>query len=701
MFETTATKPPQYDLTMAVSEAIRNALSDYDVEREIGRGAMGVVYLGRHRSLDRSVAIKELPRSFAADPGVRDRFVTEARVLAGLDHPHIVPVYDFVDRGGQLLLVMQALPGGTVWEAFVERGLTMPSACAVTLATCAGLSHAHSKGVLHRDVKPENLMFDDTGSLKVTDFGIAKVVSGAAVMATIDGSILGTPAYMAPEQASGDPVSASADVYATGVMLFELLSGRLPFLGGDTPMAMLVQRISEDAPALLSIAPDVPKTLAAAVDRSIARAPADRFGSAEEFGVAIAKAAADAWGSQWLDAAGHSIEGSPALTAAIGAPQALKQRGTEDETDSSSPQDRTAPSGDASRTVMPGEVAAASLQAKDTVAPTSKGDPDSDEALEPEALETNTAAEVQSEPSAPETATPKDPTPEAPTPEAPTADEVIRPKVKSHAQGADLNRINPADVVAVSDVIKPPGFPAVSAAVAMLGILGAVLLGWFGIDSDAAEERGIRVLGNATAAGQSIIGDSPVDIELDSPIALGGLEAFDGNDARISFSVAGQQHVRSDSAEISGGTVNLEPGASKWVVAGASDATLEVLDPENAVLASQDFEVDATSPPAYLTVTGVGAAILALITLASLESNLRPLRRGRMRIGSFIGLAAFGALFGVLVVVAAAVLGGSVATITTLAIAGLLGALGWTALGAMFRRLSKRRRIHRRNARHG
>ena len=659
---------------MAVSEALRNALSDYDVEREIGRGAMGVVYLGRHRSLDRSVAIKELPRNFAADPGVRDRFMTEARVLAGLDHPHIVPVYDFVDRDGQLLLVMQTLPGGTLWEAFVERGLTMPSACAVALATCAGLSHAHSKGVLHRDVKPENLMFDDTGALKVTDFGIAKVVSGAVAMATVDGSVLGTPAYMAPEQASGEAVSALADVYATGSMLFELLSGRLPFLGGDTPMAMLVQRISEDAPALQSVAPDVPTALASAVDRSIAKAPSDRFGSAEEFGIAVARAASDAWGPDWLEATGHRIEGSPEISAAARAGSTAQIHSvTDPSTHEPAVADIRTPTSDASRTVMPGEMPAASVGAKETVAPNS---------VQQEVPEV--AAEI---PAA------------DPTPVAANVEEVVRPEVQSHVQGADLNRIDPANVVAVSDVIKPPGFPVVSAAVATLGILGAILLGWFGLGGDNGEQDGIRVLADATAAGAPLASNDSIELDLDSPIDITGLDAFNGNEARISFSAVGQQHVRTDSATISAGSAELAPGASKWVVAGSSDATLEVLDADDTVLASQDFEATTTAPPAYLTATGIGAAILALITLASLESNLRPLRRGRMRISSLVGLGLFGALFGVLVVIAAAIFGGSVATVATLVVAAVLGALGWMALGATLRRRSKRQRIQRRNAR--
>jgi serine/threonine protein kinase len=189
------------------STRIAEAMPDYDVERELGRGGMGVVYLGRHRRLDRGVAIKELPPNFAADPEVRDRFSTEARTLAGLSHPHIVPIFDYVEREGLCLIVMEQLPGGTVWDRFTTTGLTPPTACAVVMACCAALEHAHSKGVLHLDVKPDNLMFDAESAVKVTDFGIARVISGDRTMGTVNGQVLGTPAYMSPEQARGDELS--------------------------------------------------------------------------------------------------------------------------------------------------------------------------------------------------------------------------------------------------------------------------------------------------------------------------------------------------------------------------------------------------------------------------------------------------------------------------------------------------------------
>src|SRR5438105_5382710 len=153
-------------------EAMTAALPLYEVEGELGHGAWGIVLAGRHRQLGRDVAIKQLPRSFGADPAVRNRFIAEARLLASLEHPHVVPIYDFVEHEGLCLLVMERLTGGSVWDRFRDPGFTPQGACAVALATCSGLQYAHVHGVLHRDVKPENLLFSGEDVLKVTDFGI-------------------------------------------------------------------------------------------------------------------------------------------------------------------------------------------------------------------------------------------------------------------------------------------------------------------------------------------------------------------------------------------------------------------------------------------------------------------------------------------------------------------------------------------------
>ncbi len=286
---------------------IADLLPDYEVGPEIGRGAMGVVHLGRHRHLHRDVAIKELPLGLVDDAEVRSRFLTEARTLARLDHPNIVPVYDFVDRDGHCLLVMEALRGGTLWDRFTRDGLTIEDSVAVAIDTSLGVEHAHRNGVLHRDIKPENLLFSAPDHLKVTDFGIAKVINGDHTMATIDGSVLGTPAYMAPEQAEGAEVGPAADVYAIGAVLFELVSGRLPF-EGDSPMALLVERIMNEAPDVRSFAPDLPEPIASVIAAALVRDPADRIESAGALASRLERAAEEAWGSAWRETGAIHID---------------------------------------------------------------------------------------------------------------------------------------------------------------------------------------------------------------------------------------------------------------------------------------------------------------------------------------------------------------------------------------------------------
>jgi len=286
------------------------ALPEYQIVEELGRGSMGVVYLGRHRKLGRDVAIKELPKSLASDPGVRVRFAQEACTLGQLNHPHVVTVYDFIDRDGHLALVMEKLGGGTVWDRFVSLGVSTATACGLVLSAAAGLDHAHSHGVLHRDVKPENLMFTDSGQLKVTDFGIAKAIAGDRTMATADGTILGTPAYMSPEQAEGLPVGPAADVYACGTILYEMLCGQLPFADAQTPMALLLSRVRAEAPPIEVFSPSIPKPIARVVNKAVARSIEHRYQSVQQFAVALGHAAASTWGLEWLRGCGVAVSGS-------------------------------------------------------------------------------------------------------------------------------------------------------------------------------------------------------------------------------------------------------------------------------------------------------------------------------------------------------------------------------------------------------
>ena len=295
---------------------IQAVLPAYEVGEEIGRGGWGVVYAGRHRQLGRQVAIKELPASFSGDPQVRARFIAEAQTLASLDHPHVVPIYDYVEADGMCLLVMEKLSGGTVWNRFATAGLSMEAACAAVLATCAGLQSAHRQQILHRDIKPENLIFNDDGALKVTDFGIAKMLGGGQTMATRAGEVVGTPAYMAPEQARGGELTPATDVYAVGVMLYELLSGRRPYEDEGDALALLFKHAYEDPEPLGEAAPGVPPELVAVTMKALSRDPADRYQTAEELGVAVAEAATAAWGPGWLTRSSVPVLAAGSIVAA-------------------------------------------------------------------------------------------------------------------------------------------------------------------------------------------------------------------------------------------------------------------------------------------------------------------------------------------------------------------------------------------------
>lgn len=290
---------------MTDREAVAGALPGYDIGDELGRGGWGVVLAGRHLRLGRDVAIKQLPPAFAGDPEVRSRFAAEARLLASLDHPHVVPVYDYIERDGLCLLVMEQLSGGTAWNRFTTDGLDPPATCGMMLCTAVALEHAHNHGVLHRDIKPENLLFTgDRAQVKVADFGIARVLAGGRTMATSAGQVLGTPAYMSPEQATGGPVTPATDVYALGVTLYEMLSGTLPFPRAESALSVLYQRVHTPPTPLLDVAPNIPDRLAELVMWALMTDPDHRPRTAHAFALALAERATEAFGPGWLAGTG-------------------------------------------------------------------------------------------------------------------------------------------------------------------------------------------------------------------------------------------------------------------------------------------------------------------------------------------------------------------------------------------------------------
>ena len=263
---------------------------EYSLQRELGRGGMGVVYLARDVQLDRDVAIKVLPGHLASDPEARDRFVREARMAAGLSHPHIVPIHRVSEAGGFVFFVMSYVEGETLGERIRTRGPLPPAEAARVMREVAwALAYAHGRGIVHRDVKPDNILLETaTGRALVTDFGIARG-GHDAMTATDPGRIMGTAHFMSPEQGAGETVDGRSDIYALGVVGYLAVSGRLPFEASNVP-ALLVRQATEPARSVMRAAPGLPPALGAAIDRCLTRDPAGRFPDGEALADALAPA---------------------------------------------------------------------------------------------------------------------------------------------------------------------------------------------------------------------------------------------------------------------------------------------------------------------------------------------------------------------------------------------------------------------------
>lgn len=295
--------------------ALAAVLPRYDIAEEIGRGGWGVVYKGWHRDLRRPVAIKQLPAAFGADASVRDRFIAEAQLVAALEHPHIVPLYDFAERDGIYVIVME-LATGSVWNRFEAQGVQTDEAVATVLAAAVGLHYAHSRGLLHRDVKPDNLLYSASGTVKVADFGIAKSMNEADGARTATNTVIGSPAYMAPEQILGKQLAPATDIYALGIVTYQLLSGHLPYPVATELMTQLYQHVNEQPRPLVEVAPHVPVELGEVVHRALQKEPSDRPQTAEQYATELAAAGAAAFGPGWLERTGMAVMGSTPVIAA-------------------------------------------------------------------------------------------------------------------------------------------------------------------------------------------------------------------------------------------------------------------------------------------------------------------------------------------------------------------------------------------------
>ncbi len=260
----------------------------YEIRSLLGRGGMATVYLARQASMDRDVAVKIMASELADDEQFVARFEHEAQVIAKLQHPHILPVIDFGREGKYIYIVMQMLGGGTLDDRLRGGPLPLKLASHMLNQIASALSFAHEQGIIHRDLKPNNVLLDERDNAYLTDFGIAKMLAGTTKL-TATGNILGTPAYMAPEQWRGESVDARTDIYSLGVMLYEMVLGRLPF-EGETPYTLMYKHFNDAPPPPRQMNPNLDPGIEAVILRALAKEADSRFQSADDMAESFANA---------------------------------------------------------------------------------------------------------------------------------------------------------------------------------------------------------------------------------------------------------------------------------------------------------------------------------------------------------------------------------------------------------------------------
>lgn len=258
----------------------------YEIQEEIGRGGMATVFKAYDPRFERHIAVKVLPPEFMHDPEFRARFNREAKTIAALEHPAIVPVYDYGEEAGLLYLVMRYMPGGSLADRLEHGPLTIEESAEILQRLGSALDRAHNEGIIHRDLKPSNILFDQYGDAFLADFGIVRLTTSDSNL-TASGSLVGTPTYMSPEQVYGDKeLDGRSDIYALGVILFQMLTGHLPY-EADTPAKMMMKHILEPVPQILKNRPDLPPEAEQVVGKALAKERDERFASAADLNAAL------------------------------------------------------------------------------------------------------------------------------------------------------------------------------------------------------------------------------------------------------------------------------------------------------------------------------------------------------------------------------------------------------------------------------
>lgn len=258
-------------------------LGPYRIINQIGKGGMATVYKAYQASVDRYVAIKVLPSQLAESKEFAARFQQEARIIAKLEHPHILPVFDYGESDGIAYFVMRYLEAGTLKDRMEShRPLPLDEIDRILTQLADALSYAHSQGIVHRDLKPANALIDLHGNVFLTDFGIARLLESASPRLTQTDAIMGTPAYISPEQAQSHPVDQRSDIYSLGIILYEMVTGQVPFMA-DTPLAVLFKHITDPLPPPSSVKPDISTSIERVILKALAKHPQDRFATAGEF----------------------------------------------------------------------------------------------------------------------------------------------------------------------------------------------------------------------------------------------------------------------------------------------------------------------------------------------------------------------------------------------------------------------------------